>query len=162
VAEWLRTSTWVELLTFPKLASCFLTWKDSKTQEGCKPTALRGKYRRPISVFSTVKKNNQRSINGNVNTSNTSYLITRHTYKPRHDKNQRNAFATRMDPDRPAHSLSLIRIHAVPLPTLLQVEKLIAMVWIHAGRKRTMLVLLWRSSFLPLVHIATANSQSII
>jgi hypothetical protein len=50
---------------------------------------------------------------------------------------------------------SLIRIHAVRLPTLFQVEKLIAnsmhpdqtawmrrLVWIHAGCKRTMLVLL--------------------
>jgi hypothetical protein len=54
-----------------------------------------------------------------------------------------------MDPDQPAHLLSLIRIHAVRLQTLLQVEKLIAnsidpvqtarmcrLVWIHAGRKR--------------------------
>jgi hypothetical protein len=57
-----------------------------------------------------------------------------------------------MDPDQPGHPLSLIRIPAVRLPTLLQVEKLIAnsmdpdqtarMVWIHAGRKRIMLVLL--------------------
>jgi hypothetical protein len=29
-----------------------------------------------------------------------------------------------MDPDQPAHPRSLIRIHAVRLPTLLQVEKL--------------------------------------
>jgi hypothetical protein len=28
-----------------------------------------------------------------------------------------------MDPDQPAHPRSLIRIHAVRLPTLLQVEK---------------------------------------
>jgi hypothetical protein len=62
-----------------------------------------------------------------------------------------------MDPDQPAH---LIRIHAVRLQTLLQVEKLIAnsmdtdqtarmrrLVWIHAGRKRTMLVLSWRGSY---------------
>jgi hypothetical protein len=59
-----------------------------------------------------------------------------------------------MDPDQPAHPHSLIRIHAVCLPTLLQVEKLIAismdpdqtvrmrrLVLIHAGRKRIMLVL---------------------
>jgi hypothetical protein len=59
-----------------------------------------------------------------------------------------------MDPDQPAHPRSLIRIHAVRLPTLLQVEKLIAnsmdsyqtapmrrLVWIHAGRKPIMLVL---------------------
>jgi hypothetical protein len=56
-----------------------------------------------------------------------------------------------MDPDQPAHPRSLIRIHAVRLRTLLQVDKLIAnsmvpdqmrrLVWIHAGRKRTMLVL---------------------
>jgi hypothetical protein len=52
-----------------------------------------------------------------------------------------------MDPDQPAHLHSLIKIHAVRLPTLLQVEKLIAnsmdpdqtarmrwLVWIHAGR----------------------------
>jgi hypothetical protein len=31
-----------------------------------------------------------------------------------------------MDPDQPAHPRSLIRIPAVRLPTLLQVEKLIA------------------------------------
>jgi hypothetical protein len=31
-----------------------------------------------------------------------------------------------MDPDQSAHPRSLIRIHAVRLPTLLQVEKLIA------------------------------------
>jgi hypothetical protein len=60
-----------------------------------------------------------------------------------------------MDPDQPAHPRSLIGIHAVHLPTLLQVEKLIAnsmdrdqteqmrrLVWIHAGHKRIMLVLL--------------------
>jgi hypothetical protein len=59
-----------------------------------------------------------------------------------------------MDPDQPAHPRSLIRIHAVCLQTLLQVQKLIAnsmdpdqtarlcrLVWIHAGGKRTMLVL---------------------
>jgi hypothetical protein len=53
-----------------------------------------------------------------------------------------------MDPDQPAHPRSLIRIHAVPLQTLLQVEKLIEnsmdpdltarmrrLVWIHASRK---------------------------
>jgi hypothetical protein len=62
-----------------------------------------------------------------------------------------------MDPDQPAHPHSLIRIHAVRLQTLLQVENLIAnsldpdqtarmrrLVWIHACRKRTMLVLSWR------------------
>jgi hypothetical protein len=31
-----------------------------------------------------------------------------------------------MDPDQPAHPRSLIRIHAIRLQTLLQVEKLIA------------------------------------
>jgi hypothetical protein len=49
-----------------------------------------------------------------------------------------------MDPDQPAHPRSLIRIHAVRLPTHLQVDKLIAnsmdpdqtlrmsrLVWIH-------------------------------
>jgi hypothetical protein len=59
-----------------------------------------------------------------------------------------------MDPDQPAHPRRLIRIHAVRLQTLLQVEKLIAnsmdpnqtarmrrLVWIHAGRKPIMLVL---------------------
>jgi hypothetical protein len=67
---------------------------------------------------------------------------------------QQNGFTTSMDPDQPAPTRSLIRIHAVSLPTLLQVEKLIAnsmdpdqtarmrrLVWIHAGRKHTMLVL---------------------
>jgi hypothetical protein len=60
-----------------------------------------------------------------------------------------------MDPDQPARQHSLIRIHAVRLQTLLQVEKLKAnsmdpdqtaqmhrLVWIHAGRKRVTLVLL--------------------
>jgi hypothetical protein len=61
-----------------------------------------------------------------------------------------------MDQDQLAHPRSLIGIHPIRLPTLLQVEKLIAnsidpdqtarmrrLVWIHAGRKRkrTMLVL---------------------
>jgi hypothetical protein len=40
--------------------------------------------------------------------------------------NQHNAFATSMYLDQPAHPRSLIRIHAVRLPTLFQVEKLIA------------------------------------
>jgi hypothetical protein len=57
----------------------------------------------------------------------------------------------------------LIRIHAVRLPTLLQVEKLIAnsmdpdqtarmrrLVWIHAGCKPIMLVLSWRGSYIML------------
>jgi hypothetical protein len=69
-------------------------------------------------------------------------------------QNQHNGFATSMDQDKPAHPRSLIRIHAVRLHTLLQVEKLIVnsmdpdqtaqrhrLVWIHAGQKRTMLVL---------------------
>jgi hypothetical protein len=59
-----------------------------------------------------------------------------------------------MDPDQRVRPRSLIRIHAVPLQTLLQVEKLIAnsidldqtarmrrLVGIHAGRKRITLVL---------------------
>jgi hypothetical protein len=59
-----------------------------------------------------------------------------------------------MDPDQPVRLRSLIWIHAVRLPTLLQVEKLKAksmdpdqtvrtrrLVWIHAGRKPIMLVL---------------------
>jgi hypothetical protein len=58
-----------------------------------------------------------------------------------------------MDPDQP-DLRSLIRIHAVRLPTLLPVKKLIAnsmdpeqtaqmrgLVWIHAGHKRITLVL---------------------
>jgi hypothetical protein len=66
-----------------------------------------------------------------------------------------------MDPDQPAHQRSLIRIHAVRLPSLLQVKKLTAnimdpdltarmrrLVWIHAGRKRITLVLSWRGSFI--------------
>jgi hypothetical protein len=69
-------------------------------------------------------------------------------------QNQRNAFATSMNPDQPAHPRILIRIHAVRLQTLLQVEKLTAnnmdpdqtarrrrLVRIHAGRKPTVLVL---------------------
>jgi hypothetical protein len=76
-------------------------------------------------------------------------------------QNQHSGFETSMDPDQPAHLGFLIRIHAVRLQTLLQVEKLIAnsmdpdqtarmrrLVWIHAGRKPTMLVLSWRSSYL--------------
>jgi hypothetical protein len=35
-----------------------------------------------------------------------------------------------MDPDQPAHLRSLIRVHAVPLQTLLQVEKLKETAWI--------------------------------
>jgi hypothetical protein len=51
-----------------------------------------------------------------------------------------------MDPDQPAHPRSLISIHAVSLPTLLQVEKLIANSMdpdqtAQAGRKPIMLVL---------------------
>jgi hypothetical protein len=60
-----------------------------------------------------------------------------------------------MDSDQPAQLRSLIRIHAVRLQTLLQVEKLIAnsmdpdlqtarmrrLVLIHVGRKPTMLFL---------------------
>jgi hypothetical protein len=41
-------------------------------------------------------------------------------------QNLHNGFATSMDPDQHAHPRSLIRIHAVRLPSLLQVEKLIA------------------------------------
>jgi hypothetical protein len=65
-----------------------------------------------------------------------------------------------MNPDQPVHPRSLIRIHAVRLQTLLQVDKLTAnsmgpdqnarmrrLVWIQAGRKRTMLLLSWRGSF---------------
>jgi hypothetical protein len=78
-------------------------------------------------------------------------------------QNQHNGLATSMDPDQPALPRSRIRIHDVCLPTLLQVEKLIAnnmdpdqtvrmrrLVWIHAVRKRTMLVLSWRGSFIQL------------
>jgi hypothetical protein len=61
--------------------------------------------------------------------------------------NQRNAFATSIDPDQPAHPRSLVRIHAVRLETLLQEEKLTAnsidpdqTARIHAGRKRITLV----------------------
>jgi hypothetical protein len=74
-------------------------------------------------------------------------------------QNQHNGFATSMDPEQPAHPSSLIRIHAVRLQTLLQVEKLIAnsmdpdqtarkrrLVWIHACRKRITLVLSSRVS----------------
>jgi hypothetical protein len=74
-------------------------------------------------------------------------------YEPHQDKTN-SAFATSMDPDQPAHPPSVIRIHVVRLPTLLQVEKLIVnsmnpdqtvqmcrLVWIYAGGKRTMLVL---------------------
>jgi hypothetical protein len=43
-----------------------------------------------------------------------------------HWHNQHNWFATSMDLDQPELPRSLIRIHAVSLPTLLQVEKLIA------------------------------------
>jgi hypothetical protein len=75
-----------------------------------------------------------------------------------------------MDPDQPVHPRSLIRIYAVRLPTLLQVEKMIAnsmdpdqtvcmrrLVWIHAGRKRTMLVLSWRDSSHDYINVAAQN-----
>jgi hypothetical protein len=71
-------------------------------------------------------------------------------------QNQHNGFATSMDTDQPAQ---FAWIHAVCLPTLLQVEKLIAnsmdpdqtawrrrLVWIHAGCKHIMLVLSWCGS----------------
>jgi hypothetical protein len=41
-------------------------------------------------------------------------------------QNQHSGLATSMNPDQPVHPRSLIRIHAVRLQTLLQVEKLIA------------------------------------
>jgi hypothetical protein len=62
-----------------------------------------------------------------------------------------------MDPDQPAHLRSLIRIHAVHLQTLYQVQnsmdsdqtaRMCRLVWIHAGRKPIMLVLSWRSSYI--------------
>jgi hypothetical protein len=56
-------------------------------------------------------------------------------------QNQHNGFANSMDPDQPTHPRSLIRIHAVRLPTLLQVENMIA------GRKPIMLVLRWCGSY---------------
>jgi hypothetical protein len=74
-------------------------------------------------------------------------------------QNQHYAFVTSMDQDQLAHPSSLIRIHAVCLQTLLQLEKLIVnsmdpdqtarhrLVWIHAGRKHIMLDLSWRGSF---------------
>jgi hypothetical protein len=62
-----------------------------------------------------------------------------------------------MDPDQPAHPRSLIRIHAVRLQTLLQVEKLIANSvqagLINAGRKPIMLVLSWHGSFIYSIFI---------
>jgi hypothetical protein len=45
-----------------------------------------------------------------------------------------------MDPDQPAQPRSLIRNHAD------QTARMRRLVWIHAGRKRTMLVLSWRGS----------------
>jgi ABC-type thiamine transport system ATPase subunit len=56
------------------------------------------------------------------------------------------------------HRRSLIRIHTVRLPTLLQVEiansmdpdltaRMRRLVWIHAGRKLITLVLLWHGSY---------------
>jgi hypothetical protein len=83
-------------------------------------------------------------------------------------QNQHNEFATNMDPDQPARPRSLIRISAVRLQTLLQVEKLIAnskdpdqtartrrLVSIHAGRKRTVLVLSWRGSLIEYLVLRT-------
>jgi hypothetical protein len=56
-----------------------------------------------------------------------------------------------MDPDQPAHSRSLIRIHAVRYQFLYllkansmdpdQTARMRRLVWIHAGRKPIMLVL---------------------
>jgi hypothetical protein len=70
--------------------------------------------------------------------------------------NQHSAFATSIDPEQPH---SLIRIDVVRLQTLKQVMKMIAnsmesdqtaqmcrLVLIHADRKCTMLVLLWREN----------------
>jgi hypothetical protein len=75
-------------------------------------------------------------------------------------KTQHNAFATRIDSDQPTDLRSLIRIHDVRLQTLLQVEKLITnsmdpdqtarirrLVWIHACRRRIMLVLSWPGAY---------------
>jgi hypothetical protein len=71
------------------------------------------------------------------------------------------------------YSSTLVRIHAVRLPALLQVEKLTAnsmnpdqttwirrLVWIHAGRKRTMLVLSWRGSYDEYKSILKKNKIS--
>jgi hypothetical protein len=87
-------------------------------------------------------------------------MVKVNNFQPLHDKTN----IVRLLPAWNQTSLrirpSLIRIHAVRLQTLLQVEKLIAnsmdpnqtapmcrLVWIHAGRKRTMLVLSWHDSF---------------
>jgi hypothetical protein len=83
-------------------------------------------------------------------------------------QNQQSVSATSMDPDQPGHPCSLIRIHAVCLQTLLQVEKqtinsvdpkqtawMHRLVWIRAGRKPTMLVLSWRDS----INVITGNSR---
>jgi hypothetical protein len=79
-------------------------------------------------------------------------------------QNQHSVFGTSMDPDQPAH----------PLPTLLQVEKLIAnsidpdqtaqmrrLVLIHAGRKPIMLVLSWRGSNNLTIFIKLINFVSL-
>jgi hypothetical protein len=60
--------------------------------------------------------------------------------------NQHNGFATSMDPDQPAHS----RSHG----SSDQTARMRRLVWIHAGGKPIMLVLLWRGSFIFKVHIS--------
>jgi hypothetical protein len=80
-----------------------------------------------------------------------------------------------MDPDQLAHRHSLIRVHAVCLQTLLQVEKLMAnsmdpdqtarmrrLVWIHAGHRSTMLVLSWRGSFIKINMVLTSGAMSAV
>jgi hypothetical protein len=77
-----------------------------------------------------------------------------------------------MNPDQPAHPRSLIRIHDVRLQTLLQVEKLIAssmdpdqtelmhrLVWIHASRKRTMVVVSWRGSIMYFMFLGLTSGK---
>jgi hypothetical protein len=78
-----------------------------------------------------------------------------------------------MDPDQPAHPRSLIRIHAVCLQTLLQVEKLIVnsmdpdqtarmrrLVWIHTGHKCITLVLSLCGSYINFYVLCDYSSTT--
>jgi hypothetical protein len=96
-------------------------------------------YAKDVIIFVDISSCTFRSFKDNSSNINNNLLI----FEPRHDK-------TNIVRSIDIH----VRIHTVRLQTLLQVEKLIAnsmdpnqtvqmrkLVWIHAGRKPTMLVL---------------------
>jgi hypothetical protein len=69
-----------------------------------------------------------------------------------------------MDPDQPAHSRSLIRIHAVRLQTLLQVDKLIAnsMDPDQTARRQAGLDPCWSQTANPLCWICHGTAHFLI